>query len=112
MNGLLAISRCDVNATIVLVNNNGGGIFHLLPIEDFDPPFTDFFTTPHSLDFEPTGDLYGFDFERVYSREDFHDAYLESFESEGTQVIEVVIDGETSHRHRETLHERVDEEIE
>jgi 2-succinyl-5-enolpyruvyl-6-hydroxy-3-cyclohexene-1-carboxylate synthase len=111
MNGLLAIARCDVDATIVLVNNDGGGIFHVLPIEDFDPPFTDFFTTPHDLDFEPTGDLYGFDFTRVDSIEDFHDSYLESLANEGTQVIEVVVDGEASHRRRETLHERVNEEI-
>jgi 2-succinyl-5-enolpyruvyl-6-hydroxy-3-cyclohexene-1-carboxylate synthase len=111
MNGLLAIARCDVDATIVLVNNDGGGIFHVLPIEEFDPPFTDFFNTPHGLDFEPTGDLYGFDFERSDSIDDFRDAYLESLASEGTQVIEVVVDGEASHRHREALYERVHGEI-
>jgi 2-succinyl-5-enolpyruvyl-6-hydroxy-3-cyclohexene-1-carboxylate synthase len=111
MNGLLAIARCDMDATIVLVNNDGGGIFHLLPIEEFDPPFTDFFNTPHGLDFEPTGDLYGFDFERVESRGGFRNAYRESLASEGTQVIEVVVDSEATHRYREILHERVCTEI-
>ncbi|MFB6088068.1 MAG: 2-succinyl-5-enolpyruvyl-6-hydroxy-3-cyclohexene-1-carboxylic-acid synthase, partial [Haloarculaceae archaeon] len=33
MNGLLSVARCGVDATIVLVNNDGGGIFHKLPIE-------------------------------------------------------------------------------
>jgi len=65
MNGLLAVARCDVDATVVLVNNDGGGIFHKLPIRSFDPPFTDQFKTPHGLDFEPTGDLYDVAFERV-----------------------------------------------
>jgi 2-succinyl-5-enolpyruvyl-6-hydroxy-3-cyclohexene-1-carboxylate synthase len=111
MNGLLALARCDVDATIVLVNNDGGGIFHLLPIEDFDPPFTEQFVTPHGLDFEATGDIYDLSFERV----DSHDAFSAAFESAvgsgGTTVLEVQTDGEASHRYREQLHDRVCEHI-
>ncbi len=51
-NGLLAVDRCDVDATIVLLDNDGGGIFHKLPIAQFEPPFTDQFKTPHGIDFE------------------------------------------------------------
>jgi len=111
MNGLLSVARCGVDATVVLVNNDGGGIFHLLPIEAFDPPFTDQFETPHGLDFEPTGDLYGLDYERVADAEPFAAAYRSSLESDGTQVIEVVTDAEASHRFREELHERVRERV-
>ncbi len=107
MNGLLAIERCDVDATIVLLQNDGGGIFHMLPIESFDPPFTAQFKTPHGLDFEPSGELYGFDYERVTDRNGFEDAYRGSLESDGTQVIEVVVDAERSHRRRERLHDRI-----
>ena len=32
MNGLLAVRRCGVPITIVLLNNGGGGIFHRLPV--------------------------------------------------------------------------------
>jgi len=111
MNGLLSVARCGVDATIVLVNNDGGGIFHLLPIEAFDPPFTEQFRTPHGLDFEPTGDLYGLDFERAADASSFEQAYRESVGSEGTQVIEVVTDAESSHRFRERLHERTCERV-
>jgi 2-succinyl-5-enolpyruvyl-6-hydroxy-3-cyclohexene-1-carboxylate synthase len=111
MNGLLALGRCDVDATIVLVNNDGGGIFHILPIEDFDPPFTEQFVTPHGLDFEATGDLYDLSFERVEGRDAFQEAFDASVGAEGTTVIEVKTDGERSHRVRERLHERVCEDI-
>ncbi|WP_415381794.1 2-succinyl-5-enolpyruvyl-6-hydroxy-3-cyclohexene-1-carboxylic-acid synthase [Halosimplex sp. TS25] len=111
MNGLLSIARCGVDATIVLVNNDGGGIFHVLPIESFDPPFTDQFKTPHGLDFEPTGDLYGLEFRRVGDADTFAEAYRDSLASDGTQVIEVRVDGEASHRFRETLHDRVCERV-
>ncbi|ADJ15054.1 2-succinyl-5-enolpyruvyl-6-hydroxy-3-cyclohexene-1-carboxylic-acid synthase [Halalkalicoccus jeotgali] len=110
-NGLLALSRCGVDATIVLINNDGGGIFHMLPIEAFDPPFTDQFETPHGLDFAPTGELYGFEFVRTDSLSGFEAAYDASLSSSGTQVIEVRTDGEASHRRREAIHERVGERL-
>lgn len=37
--------------TIVLINNNGGGIFELLPISQFEPPFEEFFATPQNIAF-------------------------------------------------------------
>jgi len=106
-NGLLAVERCGVDATVLLVNNDGGGIFHLLPIEGFDPPFTEQFRTPHGLDFEPTADLHGLEFARTRDRETLRELYRESVGSEGTQVIEVAFDSERSHRGREARHERV-----
>jgi 2-succinyl-5-enolpyruvyl-6-hydroxy-3-cyclohexene-1-carboxylate synthase len=111
MNGLLALDRCGVDATVVLVNNDGGGIFYKLPIEEFDPPFTDHFRTPHGLDFAPTGDIYGLDFEPVADRGEFADAFERSVDGGGAQVIEVRTDGEASHRFRERLHERVCERV-
>lgn len=53
MNGLLAIKQHDLNnVTIVLLNNNGGGIFRRLPIAKFEPEFTPLFLTPHDLGFQ------------------------------------------------------------
>jgi 2-succinyl-5-enolpyruvyl-6-hydroxy-3-cyclohexene-1-carboxylate synthase len=104
--GLLSITRCGIDATIVLVNNDGGGIFHLLPIEEFDPPFTEQFETPHGLDFAPTGDLFGFEYTRV-EPDSFPEAFARSVGRDGTQVIEVPFDSEASHRRREAIHDRV-----
>ncbi|MFC7072532.1 2-succinyl-5-enolpyruvyl-6-hydroxy-3-cyclohexene-1-carboxylic-acid synthase [Halovenus rubra] len=111
MNGLLALSRVGVDATIVLIDNDGGGIFHKLPIEAFDPPFTAEFRTPHGLDFELTGDLYGLEFCRTPDEASFVSAFQKSLDRDGTQVLSVEVDGESSHRFRERLHERVQSEI-
>ncbi|WP_135303292.1 2-succinyl-5-enolpyruvyl-6-hydroxy-3-cyclohexene-1-carboxylic-acid synthase [Haloarcula amylovorans] len=105
MNGLLALGRCDVDATIVLVNNDGGGIFGILPIAEHDT-FESQFRTPHGLDFGPTGDLYGLEFCRVENRAAFGDAFEKSVDSEGTQVIEIQFDARASHDRREELTER------
>ena len=106
-NGLLALERCGVDATVVLVNNDGGGIFHMLPIEAFDPPFTGQFKTPHGLDFAPTGDSYDLAFARVETIERLREAYRESVGAAGTQVIEVRTDAAASHRERERLQSRL-----
>ncbi|KAB1188486.1 MULTISPECIES: 2-succinyl-5-enolpyruvyl-6-hydroxy-3-cyclohexene-1-carboxylic-acid synthase [Haloferax] len=110
MNGLLALGRLGVDATIVLVNNDGGGIFHMLPIEDYEPPFTDQFKTPHGLDFSATEGLYDLSFESV-EMDEFRDVYAESVASDGTDVIEVRTDAESSHRVREDLRERVVDQL-
>jgi 2-succinyl-6-hydroxy-2,4-cyclohexadiene-1-carboxylate synthase (EC 2.5.1.64) len=113
MNGLAALERCDVTATIVLINNDGGGIFHKLPIESYDPPFTSQFVTPHGLDFEPTEEIYDLSFARVRgtNRDGFHTAFTEATTTAGSHVIEVVTDSESSHRVRERLHDRVVDRI-
>ncbi|ADB60668.1 2-succinyl-6-hydroxy-2,4-cyclohexadiene-1- carboxylic acid synthase/2-oxoglutarate decarboxylase [Haloterrigena turkmenica DSM 5511] len=109
-NGLLAVDRCGVDATIVLLDNDGGGIFHELPIEEFEPPFTDQFKTPHGLEFDALADCYDLAFERV-APADFASAYRRSLESAGTQVLAVEFDSEESHRRRDVLAERVRDEL-
>ena len=51
-NGFLIGPKFTGSLTIVLINNNGGGIFEHLPVAQFDPPFEDFFATPQSADFK------------------------------------------------------------
>ncbi|MDG5820641.1 2-succinyl-5-enolpyruvyl-6-hydroxy-3-cyclohexene-1-carboxylic-acid synthase [Natronococcus sp. A-GB7] len=106
-NGLLAVDRCGVDATIVLLDNDGGGIFHKLPITDFEPPFTEQFETPHGLEFDPLAELYDLEFERVEPA-DFATAYRRSLEREGTQVLAVAFDSEANHRRRDDLSTRVE----
>ncbi|MEF8779735.1 MAG: 2-succinyl-5-enolpyruvyl-6-hydroxy-3-cyclohexene-1-carboxylic-acid synthase [Haloferacaceae archaeon] len=120
MNGLLALSRCDVDATIVLVNNDGGGIFHKLPIERFDPPFTEQFKTPHGLEFEATESLYDLSFAEIDAasgaeegppRDAFRSGLAEAIEAERSHVVELRTDAEAGHRARESLKETVLERV-
>ncbi|MCU4742159.1 2-succinyl-5-enolpyruvyl-6-hydroxy-3-cyclohexene-1-carboxylic-acid synthase [Natronoglomus mannanivorans] len=104
-NGLLALERCGVDATIVLLDNDGGGIFHMLPIEEYDPPFMGQFKTPHGLSFDALAELYDLEFEHVTPTA-FGDAYRNSLESTGTQVLALEFDAEASHRRREELEEK------
>jgi 2-succinyl-5-enolpyruvyl-6-hydroxy-3-cyclohexene-1-carboxylate synthase len=46
----------------ILVDNDGGGIFHMLPVRDHEPHFTRFFATPHGLDFQHVARMHGVPF--------------------------------------------------
>ncbi len=50
-NGFLSVRKFRGSLTIVLINNNGGGIFGHLPVAQFEPPFEEFFATPQHVDF-------------------------------------------------------------
>ena len=62
--GLLAARRLDLRLTIVLLNNDGGGIFHFLPVADEGEAFVEHVATPHGLDFSRAAALYGCGYER------------------------------------------------
>ncbi|MFC7324615.1 2-succinyl-5-enolpyruvyl-6-hydroxy-3-cyclohexene-1-carboxylic-acid synthase [Halorubrum rutilum] len=113
-NGLLAIDRCDVDATVVLINNDGGGIFHALPVESFEPEFTESFKTPHGVEFEPLADLHGLAYARIDARPEavgdpvdaaaeLEAACARARDADGSHLIEVRTDAESSHRTRERL---------
>lgn len=57
-NGLLHQKYLQGHLTIVLVNNNGGGIFEKLPISNFDPPFEEFFAMPQRVNFAQLANTY------------------------------------------------------
>jgi 2-succinyl-5-enolpyruvyl-6-hydroxy-3-cyclohexene-1-carboxylate synthase len=50
-NGFLLGPKFSGSLTIVLINNNGGGIFEHLAVAQFNPPFEEFFATPQNMDF-------------------------------------------------------------
>ncbi len=59
MNGLWAAKRHGLDLTVVLVNNDGGGIFHYLPQAAHSDVFEAWFGTPASLDFSLATRMYG-----------------------------------------------------
>lgn len=70
-NGFLIKKYFIGSLTIILINNNGGGIFQMLPIAQFDPPFEEFFATPQNIDFCSLCHTYGIDYHLVSDWADF-----------------------------------------
>ncbi len=89
MNGLLAAKRYGLDALIVVLNNDGGGIFSFLPQAGCGPEFDEFFATPHGLDFGHAAALYGAHFARVGSWAEFRSAVRTGLNASGLRIIEV-----------------------
>jgi 2-succinyl-5-enolpyruvyl-6-hydroxy-3-cyclohexene-1-carboxylate synthase len=89
MNGLLAARRHGLAALIVLLNNDGGGIFSLLPQADDPEHFEELFGTPHGLDFRPAAELYGLRYRPAVDRPQFRAAVAEALGAPGVTVVEV-----------------------
>ena len=70
-NGFLLRNKFVGHLTIILINNNGGGIFEMLPIAKFEPPFEEFFATPQDIDFSQLCATYGVEHQLVTDWEKF-----------------------------------------
>jgi 2-succinyl-5-enolpyruvyl-6-hydroxy-3-cyclohexene-1-carboxylate synthase len=92
--GLLANRRLGLAITIVLLNNDGGGIFHFLPVATLRDAFEEHVATPHGLDFSYAAGLYGCAYERPESVDELSGAVERSQWSRSTTIIEIRTDRE------------------
>jgi 2-succinyl-5-enolpyruvyl-6-hydroxy-3-cyclohexene-1-carboxylate synthase len=101
--GLLAARRTRTKLTIVLLDNDGGGIFHFLPVAGEGREFVDHVATPHGLDFAHAAALYGCGWERAADVEGFREALRRALSAERTTIVCVRTDREEN----VALHRRV-----
>ena len=89
-NGLLAARELPSGAslTIVLINNDGGGIFEHLPIAKFDPPFEKFFATPQSVNFKNFAALHNLDYHCPRNWKDFEKT-ISALPKQGVRLVEL-----------------------
>jgi 2-succinyl-5-enolpyruvyl-6-hydroxy-3-cyclohexene-1-carboxylate synthase len=91
--GLLAAGRPGVApVTIVLVDNDGGGIFAFLPVADAGTGYEEHVATPHGLEFGHAAALYGLEHVRVADPERFREALDAALRSGGSTLIHVRTD--------------------
>jgi 2-succinyl-5-enolpyruvyl-6-hydroxy-3-cyclohexene-1-carboxylate synthase len=89
MNGLLAVRRHGVRATLVVLDNGGGGIFGFLPQAAHEDVFEELFLTPLGLKFEDVARLYGLDYVEVGAREDLEVAVGGAVSSERPALLRI-----------------------
>lgn len=99
-NGFLLRQQFVGHLTILLINNNGGGIFEMLPIAQFDPLFETYFGTPQNVDFSRLCHTYNVEHEAVQSWDDLAQR-LNPLPASGVRVLEIQTDRKADARSRQ-----------
>ncbi|MCE5329845.1 thiamine pyrophosphate-dependent enzyme, partial [bacterium] len=98
LNALATINSIKTPVIIVLINNNGGGIFHFLPISKSRDIFEDYFATPHNLGFKDAAGIFKINYFSAQTCSGFSDIYMNSIKiaqkKRQSSLIEVVTDRE------------------
>ena len=102
----LAMLR-DVHVIVVVLNNDGGGIFSFLPIARHEEFFEPYFGTPQGVGFEPAAKMFGLAYEHPGTMEEFVEAYGSACARGSSSLIEV----KTDRKENVTLHRRLLEEV-
>jgi len=103
LNGLLAAKLHHLRATIILINNDGGGIFSFLPQAAHPEHFELLFGTPHGLDFRLAAEMYGAAFHQPRTWDEFRSAVKRGLQSDGLTIVEV----KTSRERNVVMHRQV-----
>jgi len=78
------------NYRIILLNNNGGGIFRILPGNKDSENFDTYFETTHELQAKPVCELYCFDYSKAANEQEIEDELKAFFDtSEKPKLLEI-----------------------
>jgi len=110
--GLLAGRMQDADLTIVVSNDDGGGIFEYLPAARLlpRPVFEDLFAVPHGLDLCELARGLGWDAVRADSAAAFAPALARALEG-GRHVIEVAVDRAANTAFHASIYQRVRDQL-
>ncbi|RLL46473.1 2-succinyl-5-enolpyruvyl-6-hydroxy-3-cyclohexene-1-carboxylic-acid synthase [Oceanobacillus piezotolerans] len=111
MNGLLSAKHYNLNVTILLINNNGGGIFSFLPQANNNKHFEALFGTPLDIDFRNSVFMYGGKYAWAKTMDDLTSLLETSYTSEGLHVIEVRTDRTENAEWHRSIWQAIEEEI-
>ena len=88
LNGLAIGKTHGMNLTIILHNNDGGGIFQYLPQKGTDD-FDYLFNTPQGINYSGLATMYGLDYVKVTNNAELEQAMQQYIGAEGIHLIEV-----------------------
>lgn len=90
-NAFLLAPKFRAALTIVVINNQGGGIFEHLPVAQFDPPFEEFFATPQRAEIAGLCAAHGIEHRRVGDWAEFV-GLITRLPAAGVRVLEIRTD--------------------
>jgi 2-succinyl-5-enolpyruvyl-6-hydroxy-3-cyclohexene-1-carboxylate synthase len=102
LNSLALLRNLQSPFVLVVINNDGGGIFSMLPIAKHTEHFEKLFGTPHGLGFEHAARMYNLSYHQPKTNGEFAAVLGSASQTSGATLIEVRTNREDNARvHRE-----------
>jgi 2-succinyl-5-enolpyruvyl-6-hydroxy-3-cyclohexene-1-carboxylate synthase len=92
LNSFALLQHNSQPVIVVIINNDGGGIFSFLPIAKSTQVFDTYFGTPHGLDFAHAAAMFKLDYYHPQDREELIHDYNRSLANNRSAIIEVTTD--------------------
>jgi 2-succinyl-5-enolpyruvyl-6-hydroxy-3-cyclohexene-1-carboxylate synthase len=108
LNSLSLLNKNSQPVTIIVLNNNGGGIFDFLPVAECDDIFEEFFVAPHGMTFKNAAAMYELKYSAVDSLESFGEVFRQALTDDRSWLIEVPIRRTESQKVHSALRERIE----
>lgn len=111
LNGLMAAKLYNLNIKIIVINNNGGGIFSFLPQSNHPKNFEKLFGTPLDLKFEHAIHMYNGTYDLITDWNHFTSSFMQNLENDGLSVMEITTNRDTNLKEHRDLWNFVSQEI-
>ena len=89
LNALSLLSTLSFPLQIIVLNNNGGGIFSFLPVSEYSDIFETHFATPQNYSIHSAAETFGVDYACPETNSEFSEIYTAASASNRSTVIEV-----------------------
>jgi 2-succinyl-5-enolpyruvyl-6-hydroxy-3-cyclohexene-1-carboxylate synthase len=108
-NGLLGATQRSIDLTIVVVDNDGGGIFSFLPQADALPHerFEQLFGTPHGVDLAALAAAHGLEVDRIERQADLGPVVVRAQAEGGVRMVYVGSERQENVRIHDEIHAEV-----
>lgn len=91
INGLLSMNLLKGSLSVIVINNNGGGIFEHLPVANDEPSFEHYFATPQNANISQLCASYGAEYTSINNWDQLIKS-ISNLPQSGVRVVEIITD--------------------
>ena len=105
--GLWRLCVEHVPLKLIVLNNDGGGVFHFLPIASHSDHFENLVAMPHGIQISHLAAAHGITYNLAHSREHFSELFNTCLNRPGPEIIEVRTNRVGNHKRHQQVIEQV-----
>ena len=109
LNSLQLIKMSNYPVTVVVINNDGGGIFNFLPVSEETDIFESYFGTPHGLSCEHVARMFRINYANPKNMDAFETTYTQAVQNADSCIIEVKTERAANHQYHQQIFNRIRE---